>query len=152
MDSGTRGSVNTFVERGVGDVLLAWENEAHLLAKEGNGDKFEVITPSLSILAEPTVSVINDVADQAGAHEMTKAYIDYLYSTKAQDIAGKHYYRPRDEKVIAKYALQFPQIELFTIDEVFGGWKEAQNVHFSNGGVFDQMQGSRADPVTGEAG
>ncbi|SHL35253.1 sulfate transport system substrate-binding protein [Nitrosospira sp. Nsp11] len=152
MDSGTRGSVNTFAERGVGDVLLAWENEAHLLAKEGNGDKFEVVTPSLSILAEPTVSVINDVPDQAGAHEMTKAYIDYLYSTKAQDIAAKHCYRPRDEKVIAKYAMQFPQIELFTVDEVFGGWKEAQNVHFSNGGAFDQMQGSRADPVTGEAG
>lgn len=142
LDPGMRSSVNTFVERGIGDVLLAWENEAHLIAEEG-GDKFEVVTPSLSILAEPTVSVVNAVADQTGMREVARAYVDYLYTTKAQDIAGKHYYRPRDERVAAKYAMQFPPIDLFTIEEVFGGWKEAQNAHFGNGGVFDQIQGNQ---------
>lgn len=153
LDPGMRSSVNAFVERGVGDVLLAWENEAHLIAEEGSGDKFEVVTPSLSILAEPTVSVVNDAADQTGMREVARAYIDYLYTTKAQHIAGKHYYRPRDERVAAKYAMQFPPIDLFTIDEVFGGWKEAQNAHFANGGVFDQIQGNQpaASTVAGKA-
>jgi sulfate transport system substrate-binding protein len=149
LDSGPQSSVNIFAGRGVGDVLLAWENEAHLLSKEGNGDKFEVVTPSLSILAEPAVSVISDAPDQAYG---TRAYIDYLYSTNAQDIAAKHYYRPRDEKVAAKYSPQFPQIDLFTVDEVFGGWKEAQNVHFSNGGVFDQIQEPGIGSATDAAG
>jgi sulfate/thiosulfate-binding protein len=141
LDSGTHTSVSTFVERGIGDVLLAWENEAHLIAQEKGGDKFEVVTPSLSILAEPTVSMVNDdVPDQAEAREVARAYIDYLYTTKAQDIVAKHHYRPRNEKIAAKYAMQFPPIALFTIDEVFGGWKEAQNMHFASGGTFDRVQ------------
>lgn len=142
LDTGVRTSVSTFVEHGIGDVLLAWENEAHLIANEGNADKFEVVTPSLSILAEPMVSVVNDVADQASTRDVTQAYIDYLYTTKVQDIIARHYYRPRDERVAAKYAEQLPSIELFTIDEVFGGWKEALNTHFVDGGVFDRVQGN----------
>jgi sulfate transport system substrate-binding protein len=140
LDSGTRNSMTTFVERGIGDVLLAWENEAHLVVREHGEEKFEIVTPSMSILAEPTISVVDNVVDQNGARDVAKAYIDYLYTTKAQDIAGKHYYRPRDEKIAAKYAMQFPSVNLFTIDEVFGGWKEAQNAHFASGGTFDQIQ------------
>jgi sulfate/thiosulfate-binding protein len=140
LDSGTRNSMTTFVERGIGDVLLAWENEAHLVVREHGEEKFEIVTPSMSILAEPTISVVDNVVDQNGARDMAKAYIDYLYTAKAQDIAGKHYYRPRDEKIAAKYAMQFPPMNLFTIDEVFGGWKEAQNAHFASGGTFDQIQ------------
>jgi sulfate/thiosulfate transport system substrate-binding protein len=140
LDSGTRNSMTTFVERGIGDVLLAWENEAHLVVREHGEEKFEIVTPSMSILAEPTISVVDNVVDQNGPRDVAKAYIDYLYSAKAQDIAGKHYYRPRDEKIAAKYAMQFPSVNLFTIDEVFGGWKEAQNAHFASGGTFDQIQ------------
>jgi sulfate/thiosulfate transport system substrate-binding protein len=140
LDSGTRNSTTTFVERGIGDVLLAWENEAHLVVREHGEEKFEIVTPSMSILAEPTISVVDNVVDQNGTRDVAKAYIDYLYTAKAQDIAGKHYYRPRDEKIAAKYAMQFPSVNLFTIDEVFGGWKEAQNAHFASGGTFDQIQ------------
>lgn len=140
LEPGTHTSVTTFVESGIGDVLLAWENEAHLIVEERGKDKFEIVTPSLSIMAEPTVSVVSDVTEQNGTREVPKAYIDYLYTSKAQDIAARHYFRPRDEKVAAKYAMQFPSVELFTIDELFGGWKEAQDTHFANGGAFDQIQ------------
>lgn len=140
LDSETHSAMTAFVERDIGDVLLTWENQAHLLVRGPDGDKFEIVTPSLSILAEPTVSVVDNAIDQGGASEVANAYLDYLYTAKAQDIAGKHYYRPRDEKMAAKYAMQFPPIDLFTIDGLFGGWKEAQKVHFSNGGAFDQIQ------------
>jgi sulfate/thiosulfate-binding protein len=137
---GTQNSVASFVDVGIGDVLLAWENEAHGIIEEWSNDKFEIITPSLSILAEPPVSVVSDVTDRTGAREVPRAYIDYLYTVKAQNIAAQHYYRPRDENVAAKYAVQFPPLELFTIDEMFGGWKEARNTHFADGGVFDRVQ------------
>ncbi len=140
LDPGTRSSMTTFVERGIGDALLVWENEAHIAVREFGEDKFEIITPSISIVAEPTVSVVDNVLDQNGGRDVARAYVDYLYTTKAQDIAGKHYYRPRDEKMAAKYAKQFPSLTLFTVDEIFGGWKEAQNVHFANGGTFDQIR------------
>lgn len=131
-----------FIERSVGDVLLAWENEAHLLVRQtsvGGADKFEIITPSVSIVAEPTVSVV-DAVDKNGTREVATAYIDYLYTPWAQEIAGKHYYRPRDAQVSAKYANQFRSLELFTIDEVFGGWRQAQKIHFAKGGIFEQIQ------------
>lgn len=134
-----------FVERDIGDVLLVWENEAHLLIRQTSAegaDKFEIITPSMSIVAEPTVSVVNAVADRNGAREVAAAYIDYLYTPQAQDIVGKHYYRPRDAQASAKYASQFPSLELFTIDEVAGGWQQAQKIHFARGGVFERIQGS----------
>ncbi len=142
LNSGTRSATTTFVERGSGDVLLAWENEAHLVAGGAGQNKFEIVVPSMSITAEPTVSVVDNVIDREGARDVAKAYIDYLYTTKAQDIAGKHYYRPRDEKMAAKYATQFPALSLFTVEEVFGGWKKAQNTHFGDGGTFDQIQGN----------
>ena len=140
LDSGTRSATAAFVERGIGDVLLAWENEAHRVVRDQDGDKFEIVTPSISILAEPTLSVVDNMLDRNGVGDVAKAYIDYLHTSKAQDIAGKHYYRPRDEKMAAKYATQFPFVELFTIDEIFGGWKIAENRHFTNGGAFDQIQ------------
>ena len=132
-----------FVEREIGDVLLVWENEAHLLIRQTGAegvDKFEIITPSMSIVAEPTVSVVNAVADRNGAREVAAAYIDYLYTPQAQDIVGKHYYRPRDAQASAKYASQFPSLELFTIDEVVGGWQQAQKIHFAQDGVFERIQ------------
>ncbi len=143
LDSGARGSTTTFVERGIGDVLLAWENEAYLAIKElgpqlRNGG-FEIVTPSLSILAEPPVSVVDKVVDKRGTRAVATAYLDYLYSPEGQDIAGKHYYRPIDKKAAAKYAKQFAPVKLFTIDEVFGGWTKAQTTHFADGGVFDQI-------------
>ena len=126
-----------------GDVLLAWEYEAHQIVHAKGGDKFEVVVPSMSILAEPTISVVNGMLEKTGTREVAKAYIDYLYSTKAQDIAGRHYYRPRDEKMAAKYAGQFPPIELYTIDEISGSWKAAQATHFDDGGIVDQIQVNR---------
>lgn len=140
LETGTPGSVTTFVERGRGDVLLIWENEAHLIVKEHGGDRFEIVTPSLSILAEPALSIVSDVASRNGTHEVSRAYIDYLYTLKAQEIAARHYYRPRDERIAARYSMQFPSLELFTVDDMFGGWKEAQNIHFANGGIFDRIQ------------
>ncbi len=139
LDSGARGSLTTFTERGIGDVLISWENEAYLATKELGPDKFEIITPSLSILAEPPVSVVDKVVDKKGTRKQATAYLEYLYSPEGQDIAGKHYYRPRDAKVFAKYAKQFATVKLFTIDEVFGGWQKAQKTHFADGGVFDQI-------------
>ncbi len=139
LDSGARGSTTTFVERGIGDVLLAWENEAYLALKELGPDKFEIVTPSLSILAEPPVTVIDKFAEKHGTRAVATAYLEYLYSPEGQDIAGKNYYRPTDKKVAAKYAKQFAPVKLITIDDVFGGWQAAQKTHFADGGTFDQI-------------
>ena len=139
LDSGARGSTTTFVERGIGDVLIAWENEAYLSVKELGPDKFEIVTPSLSILAEPPVSLVDKVVDKRGTRKVAAAYLDYLYTPEGQEIAARNFYRPIDAKVAAAYAKQFPKISLFTIDEVFGSWTKAQQTHFNDGGVFDQI-------------
>ncbi len=139
LDSGARGATTTFVGRGIGDVLIAWENEALLAIKEYGADKFEVVSPSVSILAEPTVSVVDRVADRKGTRKLAQAYLEFLYSPEGQDIAGKNFYRPRSKDAAAKYSTAFPKIELFTIDEVFGGWQKAQKTHFNDGGTFDQI-------------
>ncbi len=139
LDSGARGSTTTFTERGIGDVFISWENEAFLATKELGPDKFEIVVPSLSILAEPPVTVIDKVVDKKGTRKVAEAYLNYLYSQEGQNIAGKHYYRPRDPQVAAKYADQFSKVSLFTIDEVFGGWQTAQKTHFNDGGTFDQI-------------
>ena len=139
LDSGARGSTVTFAQREIGDVLLAWENEAHLALKEFGADKFEIVTPSISILAEPPVSVVDKNARRHGTTEVAKAYLDYLYSDEGQDIAGKNFYRPRSEKAAAKYAANFIQLKLVTIDGEFGGWAKAQKTHFADGGTFDQI-------------
>ncbi|MCR6666444.1 MAG: sulfate ABC transporter substrate-binding protein [Methyloversatilis sp.] len=139
LDSGARGSTTTFVERGIGDVLIAWENEAYLAVKELGPDKFEIVTPSLSILAEPPVSVVDKVVDKRGTRAVATAYLEYLYSPKGQEIAAQNYYRPIDPKVAAKYAKTFAPVKLFTIDDEFGGWTKAQKTHFADGGVFDQI-------------
>ncbi|GAA4331709.1 sulfate ABC transporter substrate-binding protein [Pigmentiphaga soli] len=139
LDSGARGATTTFVERGVGDVLLAWENEALLALKELGPDKFEIVSPSLSILAEPPVAVVDKVVDKKGTRATAEAYLKFLYTPEAQEIIAKDYYRPRDQKVAAKYAAQFPKLNLVTIDDTFGGWQKAQKEHFSDGGTFDQV-------------
>jgi sulfate/thiosulfate-binding protein len=139
LDSGARGSTVTFVQREIGDVLLAWENEAHLAVKEFGADKFEIVTPSLSILAEPPVAVVDKNARRHGTTEVAKAYLDYLYSEEGQDIAGKNFYRPRSAAAAAKYAANFNQLKLMTIDGEFGGWAKAQKTHFADGGTFDQI-------------
>ncbi len=139
LDSGARGSTITFVERGVGDVFIAWENEAFLAVNELGRDKFDIVVPSLSILAEPPVALVEKVAEKHGTTEVAKAYLEYLYSPEGQEIAGKNYYRPVDPAVAARFARQSPRVNLFTIDEVFGGWTKAQKTHFADGGVFDQI-------------
>ena len=139
LDSGARGATTTFVERGIGDVLIAWENEAYLAIKELGPDKFELVTPSLSILAEPPVSVVDKVVDKRGTRKQAQAYLEFIYTPEGQQIAAKHYYRPRDAKVAAQFAKQFAPVKLVTIDEVFGGWQKAQKTHFADGGVFDQI-------------
>src|SRR6218665_3421621 len=139
LDSGARGSTTTFVERGIGDVLIAWENEAYLAVNELGPDKFEIVTPSLSILAEPPVSVVDKTVDKRGTRKQAQAYLEFLYSPEGQEIAARNYYRPRDAKVAAKYAKQFANVKLFTIDELFGGWRTAQKTHFDDGGFFDQI-------------
>jgi sulfate transport system substrate-binding protein len=139
LDSGARGATTTFVDRGLGDVLIAWENEAFLSLKEFGADKFEIVVPSLSILAEPPVAVVDAVVDKRGTREVAEAYLEYLYSEEGQTIAAQNFYRPRLESVAEKYGNQFPQVELITIDEVFGGWQQAQKTHFADGGVFDQI-------------
>ncbi len=139
LDTGARGSTVTFVERGIGDVLLAWENEALLAQKELGAGKFDIVVPSLSILAEPPVTVVDKVANKRGTRKVADAYLKYLYSKEGQDIAARHYYRPRDPEVAAKHAAQLPKITLITIDEVFGGWTKAQADHFSDGGSFDRI-------------
>lgn len=139
LDSGARGATTTFVERGIGDVLIAWENEALLALKELGPDKFDIVAPSLSILAEPPVAVVDKVVDRKGTRAVAQAYLEYLYSPQGQDLAGSNYYRPVDPAAAAKYARQFPKLSLFTVDEVFGGWAKAQKTHFADGGVFDQV-------------
>ena len=139
LDSGARGSTTTFVERGIGDVFISWENEAFLALKELGPEKFEIVVPSLSILAEPPVTVVDGVVDKRGTRKQAEAYLQYLYSPEGQDIAGKHFYRPRDPDVAKKYASQFVDVNLITIDDVFGGWQKAQKTHFADGGVFDQI-------------
>lgn len=139
LDSGARGATNTFVERGIGDVLIAWENEALLAINELGADKFEIVTPSVSILAEPTVSVVDKVVDKRGTRDIATAYLNYLYSPEGQEIAARNYYRPRDKTVAEKYHNRFPELTLFTVDEVFGGWQSAQKTHFSSGGIFDEI-------------
>ncbi|APG51997.1 MULTISPECIES: sulfate ABC transporter substrate-binding protein [Providencia] len=144
LDSGARGATNSFVERGIGDVLIAWENEALLAINElGENGQFEIVTPSISILAEPTVAVVDKTVDKRGRREVAQAYLEYLYSPKGQEIAAKNYYRPRNEEVAQKYQQRFPKLKLFTVDDLFGGWEKAQTTHFSNGGVFDEI--SRRD-------
>jgi sulfate/thiosulfate-binding protein len=138
-DSGARGATTTFAQREIGDVLLAWENEAYLAVKEFGADKFEIVTPSLSILAEPPVTVVDKVAKRRGSEPVAKAYLEYLYSEEGQDLAGKHFYRPRSEKAAAKYANQFSPVKLVTVDEIFGGWQAAQKKHFNDGGIFDEI-------------
>lgn len=139
LDSGARGSTTTFVQRGIGDVLLAWENEAYLAVNELGKDKFEIVTPSMSILAEPCVAVVDRVAEKHGTSSVARAYLEYLYTEQGQEIAAKHYYRPRLQSVAAKYADRFAKVKLFTIDEVFGGWAKAQKTHFDDGGTFDRI-------------
>ena len=138
LDSGARGATTTFVQRGIGDVLLAWENEAYLALQEAK-DKVEIVTPSISILAEPPVAVVDKNVDKKGTRALAEAYLRYLYSPEGQEIAAKHHYRPRDAAVAAKYQGQFANVKLFTIDEAFGGWQAAQKVHFADGGTFDQI-------------
>lgn len=139
LDSGARGSTTTFVERGVGDVLISWENEAFLALKEYGANKFEIVIPSISILAEPPVAVVDKVVDKKGTRKVAEAYLEYLYSEEGQEIAAKHFYRPTNQKVAEKHAAKFPKIELFKIDEAFGGWKNAHKAHFADGGTFDQI-------------
>ena len=139
LDSGARGSTVTFAERGVGDVLLAWENEAHLSLKEFGADKFDIVYPPVSILAEPPVAVVDKVVDKRGTRTVAQAYLEHLYSPEGQEIAARNFYRPIDATVAAKYAKQFPAIKLFSIDDTFGGWAKAQKTHFADGGVFDQI-------------
>jgi len=141
LDTGARGSTVTFVERGIGDVLIAWENEAILAVKDIGKGQFEIVAPSLSILAEPPVALVDKVANKHKTAAVALAYLQYLYTPEGQEIVARFYYRPRSQSVAAKYAAQFPKVTLFTIDELFGGWTKAQQTHFADGGVFDQIYG-----------
>lgn len=139
LDSGARGSTTTFVQRGIGDVFISWENEAFLAVNELGKDRFEIVVPSVSILAEPPVAVVDKVAKKRGTEAVSKAYLEYLYTPEGQEIAAKHYYRPRLASVAARHEKRFPKVNLFTIDDVFGGWQKAQKKHFADGGVYDQI-------------
>ena len=139
LDSGARGSTTTFVQREIGDVAISWENEAFLVLKEFGADKFEIVVPSLSILAEPSVSVVDKVVKKKGTAEVARAYLEYLYSDEGQEIAARNFYRPRNQAIAAKHQGNFAKLELFTIDEAFGGWAKAQQDHFADGGTFDQI-------------
>jgi len=139
LDTGARGATVTFVERGVGDVLLAWENEAYLALKEFGPEKFEIVAPPQSILAEPPVAIVDKVADKKGTRNVADAYLQYWYTKEGQEIAARNFYRPRDAEIAKKYENSFAKVELFTIDELFGGWTKAQKEHFADGGVFDQI-------------
>jgi sulfate/thiosulfate-binding protein len=143
LDSGARGATTTFVQRGIGDVLLAWENEAFLSIRELGPNKVDIVVPSLSILAEPPVTVVDKVVDKRGTRALAQAYLEYLYSPEGQEIAARNYYRPRLEAVARKYAGTFPKVNLITIDGVFGGWQKAQKTHFADGGVFDLIYSPR---------
>jgi len=139
LDSGARGSTTTFVERGIGDVLIAWENEALMSIKEFGKDKFEIVAPSVSVLAQPPVALVDKVAKRRGTTEVADAYLHYLYSPQGQDIIGRNFYRPSDAATAAKYQAQFSKLKLFTVDDTFGGWRKAQEKFFADGGVFDQI-------------
>lgn len=139
LDSGARGSVITFSQRGVGDVLLAWENEAFLILKEFGADKFEIVVPSASIKTEPTVAVVDKNVDRKGTRDVATEYLKHLYSDEAQDLIGKNFYRPSGKQATAKYAAQFPKLELFSVDSAFGGWAQANKAHFDDGASFDQI-------------
>ena len=139
-ETGSRGATTIFVQRGIGDVLIAWENEAILSIKESGKGEFEIIAPSVSILAEPPVAVVDKIANRHGTKAVAQAYLEFLYTSEGQEIAARHYYRPRLESVAAKFSDRFPKVSLFTIDEVFGGWAKAQKAHFAEGGTFDQIQ------------
>jgi sulfate transport system substrate-binding protein len=139
LDTGARGATTTFVQRGIGDVQLTWENEAYLALKEYGADKFEIVYPKLSILAEPPVALLDKNADRHGTRKVADAYLHFLYTKPAQEIEAKNFYRPRDPAVLKAFAKQFPAIPMVTVDDVFGGWQKAQQVHFADGGVFDQI-------------
>ncbi len=139
LDSGARGSLTTFAERGIGDVLLSWENEALLATQGPDKDKYQIVYPSISILAEPSVAIVDKVVDKDGNRNLAKGYLNYLYSPVGQDLAAKYNFRPRDAKAAVKYGTKFPKIKLFTIDNVFGGWAKAQKMHFVNGAIYDQI-------------
>jgi len=139
LDSGARGATNTFVQRGIGDVLIAWENEAIMAVNELGADKVQMVVPSVSILAEPSVALVDKVVDKKGTRAVATAYLNYLYSPVGQELAAQHFYRPRNAKIMAKYSQKFPRVALFTIKELFGSWSDAQRVHFANGGVFDRI-------------
>ena len=139
LDSGARGSTTTFVQRGQGDVLLAWENEAFLATHEAGGDQFEIVVPSVSVLAEPPVAVVDKNVDKHGTRKVAEAYLNYLYTPAGQDLIGKNFYRPRDPAVAKKYAAVFPKLSLFTVDKNFGGWTKTQATHFADGGIFDRV-------------
>jgi sulfate transport system substrate-binding protein len=139
LDSGARGSTTTFVERGIGDVLLAWENEAFLAVKELGPDKVQIVVPSVSILAQPPVAWVDKVVDKRGTRKAAQAYLEYLYTEQAQQTIARNFYRPVDPKIAARFSTQFPKLTLFTVDEVFGGWQKAQKTHFVDGGLFDQI-------------
>ncbi len=139
LDSGARGSTTTFVEREIGDVLITWENEALLAIRELGPDKVQIVAPSVSVLAEPPVTIVDKVVDRRGTRKVAEAYLKFLYSDEGQELAGKHYYRPINEKIAAKYASQFPKVRLFTVDEIAGGWTKAQKTHFADGGTFDRI-------------
>ncbi|MEY4593530.1 MAG: hypothetical protein RIR18_2425 [Pseudomonadota bacterium] len=139
LDSGARGSTVTFAERGIGDVLITWENEAHLVLKEFGAEKYEIVTPPVSILAEPPVAVVDKVVDKKGTRKVATEYLNYLYSPEGQEIAARNFYRATDKKIAAKYAKQFTNTKLFNINDVFGGWTIAQKTHFADGGIFDQI-------------
>jgi sulfate/thiosulfate transport system substrate-binding protein len=143
LDSGARGATTTFVERGIGDVLLAWENEALLVVRTIRPGDFEIVVPSVSILAEPPVAVVDKVVDKRGTRALAEAYLAFLYTDEGQEIAARHFFRPRVEAVAQKHAADFPQVKLITVDEVFGGWAKAQKVHFDDGGTFDAIYGKR---------
>lgn len=139
LDTGARGSTTTFTQRGIGDVLIAWENEAYLAVKELGADKFDIVYPSLSILAEPPVALVDRNVDKKGTRAVADAYLKFLYTKKAQELIARNYYRPTDAEIAAKYSKQLPKLPLITVDEVFGGWQKAQAVHFADGGIFDQI-------------
>jgi sulfate transport system substrate-binding protein len=139
LDSGARGALTTFAQRGIGDVFLSWENEAHLATRELGPDRLDIVVPSISILAEPPVTVVDRYADRHGTRAVAQAYLEFLYTPEGQDIAGRHYYRPREPEAAERYKAQLTPVQLFTIDEVFGGWQNAQRTHFADGGLFDQI-------------
>jgi sulfate transport system substrate-binding protein len=143
LESGARSATTTFTQRGIGDALITWENEAMLSLQESGKGQFEIVIPSLSILAEPPVAWVDKTVNKRGTRALAQAYLEYLYAAEGQEIAAKHFFRPRLDSVAQKYAATFPKIDLFTIDEVFGGWQSAQKTHFDEGGVFDQIIGAR---------